>query len=138
MTAVQNQQFVQIPTGRLKGRIQQLCEEYGIQFIETEEAYTSKGSFLDGDSLPRHGEKPSQWKASGKRVRRGMYKSANGSLINADCNAAANIIRKVSIQLGLDLTEVCRAVLNLPKRYCVFSSLKKSYRKRSEAVFQPA
>ena len=38
-----NQKFVQIPTARLKKRIEQLCEQYGIQFVETEESYTSKG-----------------------------------------------------------------------------------------------
>ena len=138
MSRVQNQQFVQIPTGRMKDRIKQLCEEYGLNFVETEEAYTSKASFLDGDSLPRHGEKPSQWKASGKRVKRGMYRSADGSLINADCNGSGNILRKVSTQLGIGLAKVSRAVLNLPNRYCVFSSLKRSYRKRSEAVRSPA
>ncbi|MEQ9545623.1 MAG: hypothetical protein RIK85_06415, partial [Marinobacter sp.] len=37
-----NQEFVQIPTARLKNRIEQLCEQYGIQFVETEEIYTSK------------------------------------------------------------------------------------------------
>jgi lycopene cyclase CruP len=53
-----NQKFVQIPTGRLKERISQLCEQYGIRFVETEESYTSKASFLDNDSLPTFGEKP--------------------------------------------------------------------------------
>ncbi len=48
-----NQNFVQIPTGRLKSRIYQLCEQYGIRFVETEESYTSKASFVDLDLLPR-------------------------------------------------------------------------------------
>ena len=42
-----NQKFVQIPTARLKSRITQLCELYGIEFIETEESYTSQASFVD-------------------------------------------------------------------------------------------
>lgn len=42
-----NQKFVQIPTGRLKDRIAQMCEQYGIKFVETEESYTSKASFVD-------------------------------------------------------------------------------------------
>ncbi len=46
------QSFVQIPTAKLKERIKQLCLEYGIKFVETEESYTSKASFLDGDVLP--------------------------------------------------------------------------------------
>ncbi len=51
-----NSEFVPIPTARLKDRIAQLCEQYKIQFIETEESYTSKASFLDGDYLPKYGE----------------------------------------------------------------------------------
>ncbi|MDJ0516260.1 MAG: IS200/IS605 family accessory protein TnpB-related protein [Trichodesmium sp. MO_231.B1] len=47
-----NQKFVQIPTAKLKERISQLCELYGIELIETEESYTSQASFLDGDFLP--------------------------------------------------------------------------------------
>ncbi|MCV3214598.1 IS200/IS605 family accessory protein TnpB-related protein [Plectonema radiosum NIES-515] len=53
-----NQKFVQIPTARLKNRIAQLCEQYNIKFVETEESYTSKASFLDNDILPKFGEKP--------------------------------------------------------------------------------
>lgn len=97
-----NQKFVQIPTGRLKDRIAQLCEQYGIKFVETEESYTSKTSFLDGDELPKIGEKPEWWKASGTRVKRGLYRTANGWLINADCNGCANIGRKVATILGID------------------------------------
>ena len=71
--AKNNQKFVQIPTAKLKDRINQLCQLYGIEFIETEELYTSQASFLDGDFLPTHGEKPKSWKASGKRIKRGLY-----------------------------------------------------------------
>lgn len=42
-----NQEFVQIPTDRLKDRIEQLASQYGLRFFETEESYTSKTSFLD-------------------------------------------------------------------------------------------
>ena len=45
----------------------------GIEVIFTEEAYTSKASFLDHDPLPRYGEQVPQF--SGKRVKRGMYKT---------------------------------------------------------------
>ena len=133
MGRVQNQQFVQIPTGRLKDRIKQLCEECGLRFVETEEAYTSKASFLDGDSLPRHGEKPSQWKPSGKRVQRGLYRASSGQLVNADCNGAANILRKVSTQLGITLAKVSTGALNLPQRYSVFTNLTRLYRGVAEA-----
>jgi lycopene cyclase CruP len=111
-----NQKFVQIPTGRLKDRIAQLCEQYGIKFVETEESYTSKASFLDSDSLPTFGEKPEGWKESGKRVKRGLYRTANNWYINSDCNGAANIIRKVATTLGLDLSGVGRGALTTPLR----------------------
>ena len=131
-----NQNFVQIPISRLKNRIKELAEEVGIIFTQTEESYTSKSSFLDQDLLPKYGEKPKEYKFSGKRVKRGLYKTAEGNEINADCNGAANILKKVSTQLKLDLVKVSRAVLTLPKRYDV-NSLTKSYRKLSEGILIP-
>ncbi|KOP27073.1 transposase [Hapalosiphon sp. MRB220] len=129
-----NQNFVVIPTGRLIERLKQLCPEYGIKLTITEEAYTSKASYLDGDSLHKHGEKPNGWKPSGQRVKRGLYKSRDAHIVNADCNGAANIMRKVATQLGLYLVEVGRASLTVPQRYDLFKRLNKSYRKRSEAL----
>ncbi len=110
-----NQNFVQIPTGKLKQRTEQLCKFYGIRFIETEESYTSKASCLDLDDIPTYGEKadatepsshggsvahqaPEGWKASGKRVKRGLYRTAEGLEINADSNGSVNIGRKVAEQ----------------------------------------
>lgn len=109
-----NQKFVQIPTGRLKDRIAQLCEQHGIRFEETEESYTSKASFLDLDELPTFGAKPEGWKESGKRVKRGLYRSKDGFRINADCNGAANILRKVAAKLGFNLDGVSRGALIAP------------------------
>jgi putative transposase len=111
-----NQKFVQIPTARLKTRITQLCEQYGIELIEHEEANTSAASFLDGDSLPAHGEKPEGWKSSGRRVKRGLFRTAQNWYINADGNGAANVIRKVAATLGLDLSGVSRGSLLMPLR----------------------
>ena len=126
-----NQKFVQIPTARLKNRLQELAESVGINFVETEEAYTSQSSFLDEDKVPRHREKPSEYKFSGKRVNRGLYRASNGKLLNADANGSGNILRKVSTQLGISLAKVHGAVLTLPKRY-ELTDLSKSYRKQSE------
>nr|WP_293095051.1 hypothetical protein [Okeania sp. SIO2F4] len=69
---------------------------------------------------------------TGKRVNRGLYRSAIGQLINADCNAAANILRKVSTQLEINLAKVAREVLMLPQRYRL-DSLTKKYRKQCVA-----
>jgi putative transposase len=130
MGKLNNQVFVPIPTGRLIERLKQLASEYGIILTLTEEANTSKASFLDGDTLPRHGEKPVGWKSSGVRVERGLFRSKSGVLINADCNAAANIIRKVATQLGINLAKVGSGSLALPQRYDVVTRLSSSYRKR--------
>jgi IS605 OrfB family transposase len=111
-----NQKFVQIPTGRLKDRIAQLCEQYGIKFVETEESYTSKASFVDLDVLPTFGEKPEGWQPSGKRIKRGLYRTLKGWLINADAQGAANIGRKVAMMLGLDLSGIGRGTLSMPLR----------------------
>lgn len=117
-----NQKFVQVPTGRLKNRIAQLGEQYGIQFVETEESYTSKASFLDNDVLPNYGEKPVReacpkglrWQSSGNRVKRGLFRTASNFFLNADANGAANILRKVAIKLSLNLSGISRVSLIAP------------------------
>jgi putative transposase len=116
-----NQKFVQVPTARLKDRISQLCEKYGIRFVETEESYTSKASFLDSDILPKYGEKPERWKESGRRVQRGLYRSADKMEINADCNGAANILRKVAVTLGLCLKGISSGALTTPLRVRIWA-----------------
>lgn len=119
-----NQKWVQVPTARLKNRVSQLCEQYGIQFIETEESYTSKASFVDGDYLPKYGEKPENWKPSGRRVKRGLYRTALNWYINADANGASNILRKVATILGLNLSGVGRVSLTAPQRIFLWSAKK--------------
>ena len=116
MGRLNNQKFVQMPLGKLKARLQQLCDLYGIHFEITEEAYTSKASYLDGDTLPEYGKKPGGWTASGKRSKRGLYKSADKSLINADLNGAANILTKVASKLGIDLDRLGRRSLTTVAR----------------------
>ena len=82
--------------------------------------------------LPNVGAKPDGWQESGKRIKRGLYRTATGKLINADCQGAANILKKVITQLGIILAKVTKGVLTLPQRY-VLTRLNKSYRKRCEA-----
>jgi putative transposase len=111
-----NQKFVQIPTARLKDRIAQLCEQYDIEFIETEESYTSKSSFIDNDVLPKFGEKPEGWKSSGVRITRGQFQTSTGIKINSDCHGAINIIKKVAAIFKFDLSGVGRGCLSQPKK----------------------
>jgi putative transposase len=54
----------------------------GIKLIINEKSYTSKASFLDVDNIPNY-SKGVKHKFSGKRIKRGLYKSKNGMLINA-------------------------------------------------------
>jgi putative transposase len=133
MGAKTNQKFVQVPTARLKNRIEQLCEQYGIQFFETEESYTSKASFVDRDELPTFGEKPEGWQAAGHRTKRRLYRTAQNWYINADCNGAANILRKVSMTLGLDLRGVSRGALTRPTRISFWVTAKKTRRGTASA-----
>ena len=120
-----NQKFVQIPTGKLKNRIEQLCERYQIRFIETEESYSSLASSLDNDDIPTYGEKPDNWKASGKRVKRGLYRSENGIELNADINGSINIARKVARQyeFNFDARSLARGVLTMPKRLRLWNKI---------------
>lgn len=121
MGRINNQKFVSVPTARLKDRVKQLCAQYGIKFVEIEESYTSIASFLDLDLLPIFGAKPEGWQPSGKRVKRGLYRSSNGTKINADCNGASNIIRKVAATLGINLDGVSSGALITPLRLKIWS-----------------
>jgi putative transposase len=89
-----NQNFQSIPYNKLIEKVQYKANALGVDVILTEEAYTSKASFLDRDAIPEHskGSKPD---FSGVRVKRGLYRSSSGLLVNADVNGAANIGRKV-------------------------------------------
>lgn len=88
-----NQSFCHIPHHKLIEMITYKAAEQGIKVELTEESYTSKASFLDGDPLPSYGDRR-EWSFSGKRIHRGLYQSMKG-FIHADVNGAANIKRKV-------------------------------------------
>jgi putative transposase len=92
---INNQKFVCIPYFSFIKKLLYKCEEIGVKVIANEESYTSKASFLDRDVIPKYGQDCEQNNFSGRRVYRGLYRSKNGCLINADVNAAANIICKV-------------------------------------------
>jgi IS605 OrfB family transposase len=110
-----NQQFTQISFGNLREAMQNLCERYGIKYIEQEESYTSKASCLDIDDIPVYNaENPYTGIFSGKRVRRGLYQFVDGRIANADVNGAANILRKS--KQNFDFEELCRGLLDSPLR----------------------
>ena len=89
-----NQKFVCIPHSRFIEKVQYKAKAYGINVIVREESYTSKASALDFDEIPDYGKKEAHYSFSGKRIKRGLYRTSNGSLLNADVNGALNIARK--------------------------------------------
>ena len=110
-----NQQFTQISFGSLREALQNLCERYGMKYIEQEESYTSKASCLDLDDIPVYdAENPYKGTFSGKRIQRGLYRFADGRIANADVNGATNILRKS--KQNFDFEELCRGLLASPLR----------------------
>lgn len=91
---VNNQNFVSIPHATLRWMIQYKALSAGITVIEQEESYTSKADVTAKDFIPTYGKNDSKCSFSGNRTARGSYRCHDGNLINADCNGAANILRK--------------------------------------------
>jgi IS605 OrfB family transposase len=110
-----NQNFVNIPYGLLRSKLEYLCELNSINYVEQEESYTSKASFFDKDEIPVYNsDNPKSYTFSGKRVKRGLYKSSIGYTYNADINGALNILRKSNV---VDLTILySRGEVNTPIR----------------------
>jgi len=98
--------------------LQALCQRYGLIYQEQEESYTSKASALDNDDLPAYNaDNPRAYEFSGSRVKRGLYRTKEGHLVNADSNGAVNIGRK-SKQNGF--TGLCRGCLAQPLRIKIY------------------
>lgn len=86
-----NQNFVQVPYHKFRQKLKSKCELYGIRFDDSHsEAYTSQVDALNLDPI----RKPPYGKT--RRIKRGLYRSALGTLINADVNGALNHLRKVA------------------------------------------
>ncbi len=84
-----NQNFVQVPHARFIEMLIYKAELVGIQMVLQEESHTSKCSFLDDEPICHHE------RYAGKRIKRGLFRAADGrQIINADVNGAYNIIRK--------------------------------------------
>lgn len=96
-----NQNFVNIPFYKLVQMLLYKCALEGITVKEIEESYTSKCSFLDDEEISKHEE------YKGKRIKRGLFKTAGGNIINADVNGGLNILRKAVGKFDYDPIEVC-------------------------------
>ena len=93
-----NQNFVNISYGRLRNKLEYLCELNSIVFEKQEESYTSKASFWDRDDIPVYNaDNPKEYQFSGSRIHRGLYETAGGKTVNADVNGALNIMRKSNV-----------------------------------------
>ncbi len=104
-----NQNFVQIPIFTLRAKLESLCSRIGLNYVEQEESYTSIASSLDRDQIPVYNaDNPLQPKFSGRRIKRGLYKTKAGHLINADANGSLGIGLKSSYkEVFLRVSRVC-------------------------------
>ncbi len=111
-----NQNLINLPVGETRKKLEYLCDLYGIHYVLQEESYTSVASFFDGDAMPVYGEEKDQHPVpfSGKRVKRGLYRTSTGYEFNADVNGALNILRKSNV---VCLDALCsRGVVATPMR----------------------
>ena len=89
MGKINNQKFQLIPYLKFKIKLENKCNDAGINFIYHEESYTSKCSLIDLEQMKK------QEIYLGKRVKRGLFQTNTGILLNADINGSGNILRKV-------------------------------------------
>nr|WP_238524817.1 transposase [Halanaerobium hydrogeniformans] len=80
--------FVQIPIQRLKKLIEYKAKLKGIKVVEIDESYTSGCSSVDLEKINKSNYDKS------RRITRGLFKTNEGLLINADQNGSFNILRK--------------------------------------------
>jgi IS605 OrfB family transposase len=103
-----NQNFVGIPHARLIEMIEYKARLVGMKVIVQEESYTSRSNFLNLDPIPVYGHTGADDVAfSGKRIKRGLYKTSVGQSINSDVNASYNILRKAIPNAFSDGIESC-------------------------------
>ena len=101
------QTFIQIPFNKLLQYLEYKANLVGIEVIYQEESYTSKADALNFDKIPNYKkDKKGSYQFSGKRVKRGLYKSAKGVLLNSDVNGAINILRKVIGDAFIKLSDI--------------------------------
>lgn len=102
MNKINNQNFVSMPITLLRTMITYKALNAGIRIIEQEESYTSKADLIANDRIPTYGVDDKDASFSGKRIKRGLYRCSNGMILNADCHAAANIMRKAISDIWKD------------------------------------
>jgi putative transposase len=116
-----NQNFVGIPYARLIAMLSYKAQRVGIRVIVREETYTSKCSFLDDEPIGQHE------RYAGRRVHRGLFRTASGQYLNADVNGSYNILAKAAPE-----------AFALGRRGCVVQPVRLELPNRSSARTNPA
>ena len=115
---INNQNFVSIPFNMLISMLEYKCKLSGINVVIVNEAYTSKCSFLDEETIQKHDI------YKGKRIKRGLFVSSKGIKINADINGSLNImvvgLKQLNVKRDVLIIEPAnlRFMLN-PVRVCI-------------------
>jgi len=86
-----NKTFVQLPIMRLIGQIQYKAEGVGIEIKNINEAFTSGCSSIDLEPLTN------EFYNKTRRIKRGIFKTNSGLVINSDINGSLNIMRKINV-----------------------------------------
>lgn len=107
--------FVSMPITLLRTMITYKALNASIRIIEQEESYTSKADLIANDRIPTYGVDDKDASFSGKRIKRGLYRCSNGMILNADCHAAANIMRKAIPDIWKDTRDY--TFLSVPDVY---------------------
>jgi putative transposase len=105
MGNVTNQNFVSIPYKTLINMIEYKARLEGIEVKTVRESYTSGTSYLDGEKPTR------EYYDKERREERGLFRSNNGILINADVNAAYQMMklgdtRAIPIKTGEQIIKI--------------------------------
>ena len=104
-----NRTFYGIPYRKLINKLKDKLNRKEECVVVTEESYTSKCDALALEKVCKHRN------YSGSRIRRGLFRSGNGQLINADVNGAINIMRKYFERNDEEITEITGQIFS-PKK----------------------
>ncbi len=132
-----NQNMAYIPYTNFLKILISVAEKYGIVVIVREESYTSKASAIDKDPIPTYvkGNK-TKYEFSGKRTHRGLYRTNENHVLNADVNGAANIARKEFPEAfkGVDLSFLTKSVevVGFRDLYPIKGKKKEPYKKKKK------
>lgn len=118
-----NQNFVGIPHAKMIDMLTYKAQLHGIKVITTNESYTSQTSFFDHEKPCKqngnYAHKQKGLKPAVRRIKRGLFKTNRGILVNADVNGALQIMRKafpnVSFTEGILVDAVLRPVKWSPR-----------------------